>query len=179
MRTVLKTTVALLILGMGLVHYNIASAQPQNKESLTPEYIEIVHTMLGVSQFDQNIEMMLKQISLSNRSILSRMYAAEMGKEIDPKTLEIYEDKFQNYMKDGYFPHMKDEMAPKIYAQYMSLDEMRVIDEFYKTDAGKKVALHSNAITQQIIQKTEAHVRAATQEILGSVIESAKKANQE
>jgi hypothetical protein len=175
MRTLFKTYAAILILGFSVASFNTASAQSSGDTALTPEYIKIVSHILSMSKFDQNIDMMLKQISMTNRDILSRMYIAETGTEISQKTLQLYDEKFQNYMTNEYFPYMKNEMAPQIYAQYVSLEEMRVIDDFYKTDAGKKVALHSNVITQQIIQKTEAHVRTATQEILGSVMQNAQQ----
>jgi hypothetical protein len=126
----------ILTLCMAFIGVFTMNAQDESSPvEFSKEYEEAVYEMFDLNGSNETYKAVVVQMT-------------DMFQQQFPQVPEEYWNRFkEEVLKDGII-ELKKDIVP-IYAKYLTLEEIKAINTFYASPAGKKLALSTPMITQE------------------------------
>ena len=126
----MKKPFAILLLALICAVSTISCSKNDNKETPQTTYTEEVEKLLEASN---SKDMMISLLTNSLKTLFSESEANQIATEVID---EIWPD----YIND----------CCQVYKKYLSLDDIRAVNEFYSTPSGEKFAKNAQNITNEM-----------------------------
>lgn len=108
----------------------------QSFAQVPEEYKDKLSEMLKLNGFEENFSTGIGQVVTLHK------------KNYQHKVPEKLWTEFTNEIKEASWPYLINELAA-VYSNYYTISDLEEIIRFYQSPAGKKIMIHSEAITQE------------------------------